>query len=187
MRYFIISSPSRHFIGHVSSMLTRKREHKDPIVVGKKQLFIEDIRSFEMCLRPPFTLITGTPIIMRISKERYQKYDIETKYPYAYIYWRKEYPLEMFTRQLEENLRAKYAEFMGIEIIDEPIIRRLPFRKQISTRIYLHDKEQTVIGSLWEFSFDNELNTDILQFGLDCGLGERNSMGFGFMNLKKMP
>jgi hypothetical protein len=53
MRYFIITSPSRHFIGHVSSMLARKREHKDPIVVGKKQLFIEDIRGFETSLRPP--------------------------------------------------------------------------------------------------------------------------------------
>ena len=50
---------------------------------------------------------------MRISNERYQKYNIETKYPYAYVYWRKEYPIEMFTQQLEENLRAKYAEFTG--------------------------------------------------------------------------
>jgi CRISPR-associated endoribonuclease Cas6 len=168
-------------------MLARKKEHKDPIAVGKKQLLIDDIHSFETRLRLPFTLITGTPIIMRISKERYQRYDIETKYPYAYVYWRKEYPLEMFTLQIEENLRAKYAEFTGNEMINEPIIRKLTFRKQISTRIYLHDKEQTIIGSLWEFSFDNELNTEILQFGLDCGLGERNSMGFGFMNVKRMP
>ena len=95
----------------------------------------------------------------------------------------------MFTQQLEENLRAKYAEFTGQEIAREneiPIFQRLTFRKQISTRIYLHDKEQIVIGSLWEFLFDNELNTELLQFGLDCGLGGRNSMGFGFMNLKKM-
>ena len=46
-------------------------------------------------------------------------------------------------------------------------------------------KNRSVIGSLWEFLFDNELNTEILQFGLDCGLGERDSMGFGFMNMKK--
>jgi CRISPR/Cas system endoribonuclease Cas6 (RAMP superfamily) len=104
-------------------MLVRKKAHKDPISVGKKQLYIEDIHSFETSLRPLFTLITGTPIIMRISRERYQKYGIETKYPYAYVYWRKEYPLEMFTRQLEENLRAKYAQFTGKEMIDEPIIR----------------------------------------------------------------
>jgi CRISPR-associated endoribonuclease Cas6 len=185
IRHIIISSPSRPLIGHLASMLVKKKEQKDPITVGKKQLFIEDIRSFETRLRPPFTLITGTPIIMRISRERYLKYDIETKYPYAYVYWRKEHPLEMFTRQLEENLCAKYAEFTGKEIIDGPIIQKLTFRKQISTRIFLHDKELTVIGTLWEFSFDNELHTEILQFGLDCGLGERNSMGFGFMNLQR--
>ncbi|MPZ06077.1 MAG: hypothetical protein GEU26_06605 [Nitrososphaeraceae archaeon] len=61
------------------------------------------------------------------------------------------------------------------------------FKKKISTRINLHDTEQIVIGSLWEFSFDHELNIELIQFGLDCGFGERNSMGFGFVNVKKMP
>ena len=86
----IISSPSMPFIVHVSSMLVRKKKQREPIAVGKKQLFIEDIHSFETILRPPFTLITGTPILMRISKKRFQKYNIETKYPYAYVYWRNE-------------------------------------------------------------------------------------------------
>jgi CRISPR-associated endoribonuclease Cas6 len=166
-------------------MLVRKKEQNEPITVGKKKLLIENVHNFETRLRPPFTLITGTPIIMRISRERYLKYDIETKYPYDYVYWRKEYPLNMFILQLEENLRAKYTEYTGKEITNESIFHKLIFKKQISSRIYLHDKEQIVIGSVWEFSFDNELNTEILQFGLDCGLGERNSMGFGFMNVKK--
>jgi CRISPR-associated endoribonuclease Cas6 len=187
-RYIIVSSPSIDFIRYIKSVLARKKTNKDLISIGNAQFTIDDIRSFETRLKPPFTLITGTPIIMRISKERYQKFNIETKYPYDYVYWRKEYPLEMFTQQLEENLCAKYAEFTGREIIREnrlPIIHKLTFRKQISTRIYFHDTEQIVIGSTWEFSFDNELNMELLQFGLDCGLGERNSMGFGFMNLKK--
>jgi CRISPR/Cas system endoribonuclease Cas6 (RAMP superfamily) len=117
-------------------MLVRKKKQREPIAVGRRQLFIEDFHSFDTILTPPFTLISGTPIIMRISRKTYVKYDIDTKYPYAYVYWRKEYPLEMFTLQLEENLRAKYAEFTGKEIINEPIIRKLTFRKQISTRIY---------------------------------------------------
>jgi CRISPR-associated endoribonuclease Cas6 len=94
----------------------------------------------------------------------------------------------MFIRQLEENLRAKYAEFSGREITTEnelPLIQKLTFKKQISTRLYVHETEQIVIGSLWEFSFDSDLNMELLQFALDCGLGERNSMGFGFMNIKK--
>jgi CRISPR-associated endoribonuclease Cas6 len=85
---------------------------------------------------------------------------------------------------------ARYADFTGQEIASEnklPLIQKLTFKKQISTRINLHDTEQIVIGSLWEFSFDDDQNTELLQLGLDCGLGERNSMGFGFMNVKKTP
>jgi CRISPR-associated endoribonuclease Cas6 len=109
-RYLMISSPSKSLIGYVSSELEKKRQHKEPMTVGKKQLFIDDIQTFEPRLKPPFTLITGTPIYMRISRKRYLEYDIKPKYPYPYIYWKMEYPLELFIRQLEENLRAKYAE-----------------------------------------------------------------------------
>ena len=152
------------------------------------QLMIDDVRIFETKLKPPFTLITGTPIIMRISRERYQKFDIETRYPYAYVFWRKEYPLEMFTRQLEENLCSKYAEFNCREnaIEDElPLIQKLTFKKQISTRINLHDTEQIVIGSLWEFSFENDQNTELLQFGLDCGLRRKEFDGIWFYEHKE--
>lgn len=65
----IISSPSKHLIRHVSSMLFKKKERKDPITIGKRQLLVDDIRSLETKLRPPFSLITGTPIIMRISSQ----------------------------------------------------------------------------------------------------------------------
>jgi CRISPR-associated endoribonuclease Cas6 len=188
IRYLIVSSPSKEFIRYIGSTLKKTKENKDPISIGKLKLLVDDVRIFETKLRSPFTLITGTPIVMRISKERYQKFNLETKYPYAYVYWRKEYPLEMFTRQLEENLCEKYAEFTGREVAREnelSIFHKLTFKKQISTRISIHDTEQIVIGSLWEFSFDDGSDIELLQFGLDCGLGERNSMGFGFMNVKK--
>jgi CRISPR/Cas system endoribonuclease Cas6 (RAMP superfamily) len=45
--------------------------------------------------------------------------------------------------------------------------------------------EQVIIGTLWEFGFNNG-NKDLIQFALDAGLGERNSLGFGFMNLHLM-
>jgi CRISPR-associated endoribonuclease Cas6 len=186
----MISSPSKDFVRYVGSKLIEKKEQKDQIRIGSLRLMVNDIRILNTELKTPFTLITGTPIIMRISKETYRKYNIETRYPYAYVYWRKEYPLELFTRQLEENLWSKYAEFTSKETARESdlsLFRKLTFKKQISTRIYLHDQEQIVIGSLWEFSFDNVQSPELLQFGLDCGLGERNSMGFGFMNVKRTP
>jgi CRISPR-associated endoribonuclease Cas6 len=58
------------------------------------------------------------------------------------------------------------------------------FKKQISTRLSIDKFEQVIIGSIWEFIFNpTNINKDIIQFALDSGLGERNSLGFGFMNV----
>jgi len=47
-------------------------------------------------------------------------------------------------------------------------------------------KEQVSVGSLWEFTFSyiGKKQRKLLEFGIDCGFGERNSFGFGFMNIK---
>jgi CRISPR-associated endoribonuclease Cas6 len=60
------------------------------------------------------------------------------------------------------------------------------FKKQTSIRLSINKFEQIIVGSIWEFIFNrinNNNNKDIIQFALDSGLGERNSLGFGFMNL----
>jgi len=56
------------------------------------------------------------------------------------------------------------------------------FKKQVSTKIHMHNTDVTVIGSLWELGFSHDINEAVQIFALDCGLGERNSLGFGFMN-----
>jgi CRISPR-associated endoribonuclease Cas6 len=46
----------------------------------------------------------------------------------------------------------------------------------------LGGKEVKVLGSIWEFSFSylDGKKREVLQFGLDCGFGEENSLGVGF-------
>jgi len=46
----------------------------------------------------------------------------------------------------------------------------------------MHDTSVIVIGSLWELGFSQYINESVQIFVLDCGLGERNSRGFGFVN-----
>ena len=41
---------------------------------------------------------------------------------------------------------------------------------------------QTIFATFWEFWID-EIN-ELIRFGLDAGIGERNTLGFGFLNLK---
>lgn len=43
-----------------------------------------------------------------------------------------------------------------------------------------------VLSSIWEFAFSylRREQRGVLEFGLDCGFGELNSLGFGFMNVE---
>jgi CRISPR-associated endoribonuclease Cas6 len=134
-----------------------------------------------------FTLITWTPVIIRIPRWRCEEYGITPKKPYNYVYWRKDYSIEPFMKQLEDNLRKKYSEYYRFEVAETPILERLIFKKQISTRLGEHGEEGTVIATSWEFQFGHseEGQRELLQHGLETGFGERNSLGFGFINIKQ--
>lgn len=68
-----------------------------------------------------------------------------------------------------------------------PLFQQFEFKKSVCNHIIIDGKEQKVFGSIWKFTF-NYLNLEqqkLIQFGLDAGFGERNSLGFGFMNIIK--
>jgi CRISPR-associated endoribonuclease Cas6 len=63
-------------------------------------------------------------------------------------------------------------------------------KKQIAIPLIIKQGKfnDVIIGTTWEFTLphmaDSQKETEIIKFILDCGLGERNSLGFGFMNIK---
>lgn len=185
IRHLLISSPDRDFIRHVFSKLQEKRRSGERVSVGSMEFDVKKVETLHVSLKVPFTVITGTPIVVRVPREKYEKFDVKTRYPYEYLYWRQEHPLELFVEQLEDNLCKKYEEFTGLVTGSEPIMQRFMFRKQVSTRVLIKGQEQVVIGSVWEFWFNDDAHKDLLEFGIDCGFGERNSLGFGFMNVKR--
>jgi CRISPR-associated endoribonuclease Cas6 len=80
-----------------------------------------------------------------------------------------------------EEYHEFLAKYKNVKIFD-----MFKFKKQTSIRLSINKFEQIIVGSIWEFIFNrinNNNNKDIIQFALDSGLGERNSLGFGFMNL----
>ena len=125
-------------------------------------------------------------------------YGIKPDKDYDYIFWRSEYPIDLFTLQVENNLLKKYNEYSGhnngskfkvdnkgMLIPHQPfsIFQIFKFKKQVSTRVVLKGFEQILIGTIWQFGFNVNVNRQLISFALDIGLGERNSLGFGFMNL----
>lgn len=71
--------------------------------------------------------------------------------------------------------------------IGEMQFEMFKFKKPVCVHRIENGIEIKTVGSLWEFKF-NHLESEqkrILQLGLESGLGELNSSGFGFMNVVK--
>jgi CRISPR-associated endoribonuclease Cas6 len=190
-RTVLISSPNTEIIEYLHQEYELL---KSEIKIGGMRFRLDSCRTID--LRPPqdvsYSLITGTPILIRIPREKYRAYGIKPSKDYDYLYWRSEHPVELFMLQIRNNLLKKYNQFSGSDndpIPDDigsfPLFQKFQFKKQISTKISMKNSEQIVIGTVWEFGFEGWEDRNLIQFALDAGLGERNSMGFGFMNLQE--
>lgn len=181
----IISSPSKIFVNFLGEKIKKIYEEKIDINIGEMSFKIKRISMFETKLkRKNVRIVSATPIIIRIPERNYDKYGIIERKK-RYVYWRPEYSFEAFIKQLEENLFKKYKEFYNEEIEEFPIFEQFKFKKSLVSHVIINGKEIKMIGSIWEFGFSylDDKKKKLLEFGIDCGFGERNSLGFGFVNV----
>jgi CRISPR-associated endoribonuclease Cas6 len=208
----IISSPDSHFIYVLKQRIVNLNSR---IHLGYSLFDILDYKTFNPnILDSQFVFTTSTPILLRIPQYIYQNYNLQLKHPYKYIYWRYDYPLELFLNQIWINLKKKYKRFYGSSPNTNVLnFSKFVFKKQVSQKILIHGSAQIVIGTLWDFWFDDEENENrfnsddiyqsdivtqkkhdifgsfeakrLVHFALEAGLGERNTLGFGFLNLPR--
>jgi len=188
VRTLVISSPNDTFIRTIQERLAAHQGL--PIRLGRMTFKVERVEHHSVILPSSgleeIVLTSGTPIVVRIPPYRWKEYGIEPKRGYRFVYWRKEYTPTAFIRQLEENLLKKYCEYFSAEQEPEVVLfEKLRFRKQVAVPLRMRGEETTVIGTLWDFHSGpiDDMRRRILQFGLDAGFGEMNSLGFGFINL----
>jgi CRISPR-associated endoribonuclease Cas6 len=180
----IITSPSYQFIEQVSYQLQKIVDYQIPIEIGSIFELQDFVRIENKNVSFPLEIITGTPILVRIPLEKFAKSSTDSA-PYKSIYWRSSHPLNLFVEAIESNLIKKYQEFTNSQanIKDKTtMLERFRFKREVSTHIFVGNSKIPIIGSLWEFAFSETIPKEIQLFALDCGLGERNSLGFGFMN-----
>jgi len=183
----IISSPNSEFIKTLSNKLITYLNKN--ITIGEYVLNLISFRANYLKIkRKNLTLISSTPIVVRIPEKKYSVYQIPEKYrKKRYVFWRKEYSFNAFLKQLEENLMKKYNKFYNTQINYDTVFEGFDFIKPIVSHVVFGGKEQKIIGSLWKFDFSylTKEQKNLLEFGMDTGLGELNSLGFGFMNVMK--
>jgi len=187
---WMISSPEEAFIKTIEETLTTHEGQS--IRLGRMAFKVEQVELRKVALLSSafeeMVLSSGTPIVVRIPPYRWKEYGIQPRKGYRFVYWRKEYTPTAFIKQLEDNITKKYSEYFSAEEQPSlPLFEKLKFRKQVAVPLRMKGEESTVIGTLWAFHFRSmdEARHRMLQFGLDAGFGEMNSLGFGFMNLVK--
>ncbi|MDR2624594.1 MAG: CRISPR-associated endoribonuclease Cas6 [Methanobrevibacter sp.] len=165
---FQISSPNDHLIkslveGHLNDLA---------VSFKGKRLFVEKI---ELLKDPEFkssmTFKTISPIITRTKKEIYGELKTRELTPAD----------QQFYENLEKNLVRKYNQFYDEEkeVNDIKIGSEMKFvkRKRIAIE---KDKVKTYHRAfMMDINLEGDLN--LIKFGYNCGIGEKNSLGFGMI------
>ena len=121
--------------------------------------------------------ISATPIVL-----------FEDNLNNRYYSFKQNQDFNFFFNRLKDNAIKKYNAFCGSDFsLDTELFTNFEFAREVSIRIKKNEKQFIIIGSLWknlEFNITNE-NKDFYEFLFENGLGEKNSLGFGFLNCRK--
>lgn len=164
--YFYISSPNEQLI---KSLVEGHLENTEVDFKGEK-LLVEQI---ELLKKPEFKskmkFKTMSPISASIKREIDGKLKIWDLGPGD----------ERFYESVQKNLVKKYTSFYG-DYDGDTWIRLRPDMKTAKRR-RIEIKGDFHRGYMMKFEM--EADVPLMEFAYDCGLGERNSMGFGMVEM----
>jgi len=167
---FQIASPNEHLI---KSLVEGYLEDLKVNFKGQ-DLFVEKI---ELLPTPKFEnkmkFKTISPIIVRTKKEidgNLKTWDLNPSDPSFYI-------------NLEKNFVKKYNKFYDKEITSDNIKISSEMKFVRRKRIAIEKGDIKTYHRAFMIDIAIEGDKDLIEFGYDCGLGEKNSLGFGMIDL----
>ncbi len=180
---WLISSPNERLIQCIFEKALVFKKENAPINMGEARFNLESAKTLQPKLRVPCRLVTATPIVMRIPQYAFANYGISSSLPW--LYWRPDIDFNAFIKQLEENAFKKFNEYNNTDIKCFPLFEQFEFKKATTTQIVEEGKNIPLHGSIWEFRFSclSPKQQKVLQFAADSGLGEKNTLGNGFVNV----
>jgi CRISPR-associated endoribonuclease Cas6 len=167
--YFILTSPDVEFIRSFTEGLLQEPEfnlHKERFIVTK----IEILRQKHM--KSPSIFKTLSPIFLKTSREKDGKL----------IEWAL-YPKDgKFYENIHKNLVERYSAYWGKPPENEhfEIISIKNFKPK---KILIGSGERATQRRCSLMTFTVEANTELLNFAYDAGIGEKNAMGFGCLEV----
>ncbi len=165
-KHIIISSPDRKFVETVADRIGNgfsARLGAHPVVLSVEKTFR---------LKPKRVWETASPVVVRKDDRQYWREDKDT--------------LGEFVQNITENAVAKYRAYYGEDFeLPTPLFEGYEFLKGVVHSFRKSNGNKVmIIGSKWRFTLPAGW-TEFRRFYwflMDCGIGEKNAMGYGFVN-----
>ncbi|UJG41603.1 MAG: CRISPR-associated endoribonuclease Cas6 [Candidatus Heimdallarchaeum aukensis] len=166
----LISSPTKELINLIDDNLPLEKSYR---LAG---LTIEVISKKTFNFPTKNNFISGSPIVL---------YKDNTKN--EYFSFKKHKSLNFFLNRLQENAVKKYQIYYNDPEfqLSGKIFDTIEFRKEVAVHNRKQGNEFIHIGTLWkklEKEYIKKEERRFYHFIMESGLGEKNSMGFGFLN-----
>jgi CRISPR-associated endoribonuclease Cas6 len=190
-RHVLVAAANRDILGAVADGLVADREFN----VGEMQFRIEEVVPLSPDVGEPGstgTIETGTGVLVRIPPWRQEEYGIADESDGESLFWRPEYSTEPFQTQLMNNLDRKHNRFQpdylpGPSDTDGELFEEYKLLKTYALPLTVSEGEQReVVLSKWRFGYHvrDDDHRRHLNLALDTGIGERNALGLGFLNIE---
>ena len=187
-RFLLFSTPNQNLINAVYDNIRELVANRTVTNIGNQSYLITSAKMLKtISYGNKCSITTSTPITVRLSEKGYSKFHIPINFQKKkFIYWRSSLSSSILLKLLEDNIKKKYESFYDTKLSNDlTIIDEFELLKELVIHLPVAESTIKIPSSFWNFSFDTSTkeNQSIFTFILDCGLGERNSYGFGFINI----
>jgi CRISPR-associated endoribonuclease Cas6 len=180
IRKIIVSSPIKEFIYDLKEYLEQRKliDLGPYLIIEIISVKLLDI-SKKIKENNLIKVVSGSPVVLLMDEKNF---------------WKSEkHSLIKFIKELENLAKKRYSYFLKKFLnkekefrYDKSFIVDLKIKKSVSVVVHKKEKSKILIGYRIEFTFlVDKYNKNFIKFLLDCGIGNFNALGFGFLNIKK--
>lgn len=164
----IVSSPDSRIIDIIAEWLNSR----DSILLGPNEYSIRRVRIIKPRLRNEFQ--SGSPIVLYRDSNSGE-----------YFSFREHGDIAFFLDRLKDNALKKYEFFTGIKLdLESSLFDEVELRRELAVPVNIHGTDLVFIGTMWNSLVKDDIEEfeHFYRFLMETGLGEKNSLGFGFIN-----
>jgi len=189
-RKLLLASPREELLAAIAEDLQSDPEFN----VGEMAFEVDGLSPLDVDVGEPGTrgvIETATGVVVRLYEQRREEYGIEDEHEDAPTYWQPEFTIEPFRDAITENLQRKHERFApeylpGPEAVDRDLFEGYDLIKTYALPTTVTEGvELELVVSKWRLDYRvrDDTHRKHLNLALNTGIGGRNGLGFGFVNI----